>query len=460
MKKIHFTTWAGLFLLFFPVWLRSQSASFPQWNHSYPAEHLKKIILSERPDPAASSEELHYRNGSMFLLDSQYVSDWFNVPDEQRWIPSLKRLYAYDAHGLRTEERNYSGYSDSLWSANKRFTYFYDNNQNLSETQEGTWYQGNWYDYIKTTIAYDDNGNLIASETYWKDSLTGNWDTWYRGAFTYDTDGHLTEVNAEFWDASLNAFIPYYTQMSQYDPAGNAIVQDSYEWDAALQNWEGEDKYEWQYNAQHLVIQEIHYYWNTETDTWAADTKNDFSYDNAGNQTERTVSWMSLVSTEWNLQFRYLYDYNLAGQQTATVILHRDFADESWLYAQWRTFSYDENGNLEQNLFYQWDNVDGGWEYFFKIDYYWSEHDIITAATESNEAPFHIYPNPATDFLYVAGMKANTTAYIYSADGALKQRIFLNGNPCLLTVRDLPPGTYFVRLEAEGKTAVQRFIKQ
>ena len=78
--------------------------------------------------------------------------------------------------------------------------------------------------------------------------------------------------------------------------------------------------------------------------------------------------------------------------------------------------------------------------------------DTETAVGQTETASVVVYPNPASDILYIQGAGESPSVGIYTADG---QNVFSGaGTQCY--VGNLPAGTYLLRIG----TQVTRFIKQ
>lgn len=82
---------------------------------------------------------------------------------------------------------------------------------------------------------------------------------------------------------------------------------------------------------------------------------------------------------------------------------------------------------------------------------------LLSTSENSKETP-QIYPNPATDFLYVNKVSAKAKYTIYSADGKLVSKGNLLENK--VNVNKLEKGVYLITIEDDGKTSQSKFIKK
>ncbi|MEL6831788.1 MAG: DUF4465 domain-containing protein [Bacteroidota bacterium] len=93
--------------------------------------------------------------------------------------------------------------------------------------------------------------------------------------------------------------------------------------------------------------------------------------------------------------------------------------------------------------------------------------NIITAGTPTSvvdqrvDYGFKIFPNPSTDFIQLDwAADANAQATIFQMDGRMIGQYELQNGTNTISVRNLPQGSYFLRVESEEGWDMRRFIKQ
>lgn len=98
------------------------------------------------------------------------------------------------------------------------------------------------------------------------------------------------------------------------------------------------------------------------------------------------------------------------------------------------------------------------WEAFVSKDC--SQVDVQLNTTNFIPASYSIYPNPATDYLYIKGLPLNTASIkIYSTQGRLLKQ-FRNTSE-KINVSTFASGMYFIFIEIKGKKrSIKRFIKK
>jgi len=84
-----------------------------------------------------------------------------------------------------------------------------------------------------------------------------------------------------------------------------------------------------------------------------------------------------------------------------------------------------------------------------------SDLALISTITQNNLASFKIYPNPATNKLYINLLKANSAVAIYNSVGIKMEETFVTGTHHEFDVSNYTKGLYFVK----ANNAVLKFIK-
>lgn len=94
------------------------------------------------------------------------------------------------------------------------------------------------------------------------------------------------------------------------------------------------------------------------------------------------------------------------------------------------------------------------------------EEVVTSIETSQPTIDFKLYPNPATDNITISLPEIDKlfSLTMYNIQGQLISNQLLESNLANQTldldVKELPTGIYFVRLEIEGVSSIQRFIKQ
>jgi hypothetical protein len=80
--------------------------------------------------------------------------------------------------------------------------------------------------------------------------------------------------------------------------------------------------------------------------------------------------------------------------------------------------------------------------------------------TDLKGKSINVYPNPASDILYVENLPENSLITIYSIDGIMSKKQLYKRSSNEIAIDDLPAGLYLLQIKT-GKTEIQsKFIKR
>ena len=118
-------------------------------------------------------------------------------------------------------------------------------------------------------------------------------------------------------------------------------------------------------------------------------------------------------------------------------------------------------GNLLANSTYYWKaravNASGNspWSVI------WAFNTLVTTGISDigEMTDILVYPNPATDVLYIDGTQ-NSEIEILNIEGQILRLLIINNNHTILDISDLAEGLYFVKVKNETGTLVKKFVKE
>jgi hypothetical protein len=95
-----------------------------------------------------------------------------------------------------------------------------------------------------------------------------------------------------------------------------------------------------------------------------------------------------------------------------------------------------------------------GWQDFGQIVEY-----FVTDTKAVGDCKVEIYPNSASDFIFVSGLNENSSITIYNIEGKVMKTMQVSN--CTINIRDLERGVYFFRFaDRNGKSTVHRVWKK
>ena len=119
----------------------------------------------------------------------------------------------------------------------------------------------------------------------------------------------------------------------------------------------------------------------------------------------------------------------------------------------------DKNNEANNYMFY---NVGAGWN-MSSYPGSWMIRPIlsmneITSSVINMNAEFKVFPNPATSELFIETSTQNNIISIYSLQGILVRKVFVNSNMKRININDLSSGVYFVELLNDKDKKYQKII--
>ncbi len=84
--------------------------------------------------------------------------------------------------------------------------------------------------------------------------------------------------------------------------------------------------------------------------------------------------------------------------------------------------------------------------------------DSVLGVSETNKKIFHVYPNPAKDFLNLDNLSKNATVKITDATGKLIYTSVSKDSNLKINTSNFANGIYFIEVNDNGKTTAQKFI--
>ncbi|HOY04479.1 MAG TPA: T9SS type A sorting domain-containing protein [Saprospiraceae bacterium] len=393
-----------------------------------------------------------------FLLDSIYTYNWDTTQAD--WAFQSKILYSYNAAGNEIETRNAVwNFTTNAWvNTGKTTQNGFDAYGNPHETIFFQWAAANneWKPKGRFIHTFSDNGKLLGGINYNWSLSTNDWVQYFRDTTLFDGNWNQTEFIAYSWQTASNSWQESTRATYLHDENGHETEQINYSWTG--NNWQPTYKTVKIYDTDVNVTEFINYSWDMMSSQWHQDNKATYTYDANGNQTENMQYSWSTSANAFVFFSKNIITYNGQNKPIEGTTFYWNADTQEWI-AQYQTQStYDENNNILENIFYN-PGPNNDLIIARKQHFYWSLH-TITGIDDLNVLHCSIYPNPAKSALQVQGLNRPTHASIYSVQGTLLQTAVLSDASSHLNIQKLPAGTYFLHLEAEGKTDMQRFIKQ
>jgi len=384
--------------------------------------------------------------------------------------PEIKRIYRYDDAGHTTEEivlvltpgsmensfRITSDYENDLlrlrmywnldtdadrWNPLEKMEYYY-NDRNLNDSVYFARHENNgWVPDRYQLYEYNDAGLKTQSVNY--AFLDNNWVPSDKILYHYDNQYRLSEF---IWQLYQNgAWQNFYKDIHLYNSQGLFYDYQSYYWTG--NDWE-EDYRELAHYTPEAIVDTILYFYSYTNGHWVPASRDVFGVDDYGNWTDLNME--DYDGNRWELEFRvtFSYDNSLEYNQLLTPeILGNEY------FINDRQFFRHKLDSLEQ-----FDYESGTITDYSCLVFHYSPHQI--AVEEAREESLEIFPNPASDFVYIKETAGEPVIRVSIFDLNGQEIKKWAGNKTFYSLKELAKGTYILRIRTPNTVRSFKLIKR
>jgi len=330
------------------------------------------------------------------------------------------------------------------WTNDYKEEFFYDTNGNMTLTTYLLWMSetNQWTNDYKEEFSYDTNGNINQNLYIDWDSLSGSWINDYKKVFSYNTEGYLSQKLFYDWDTATRIWINDYREDYLYDTNGFLTQKIYFDWDSITGLWMNDFQAEYSYEEKENLTQNLYSKWDSASELWINDIKESYSYNDSSYLTQNINYQWDTLSNQWNINFKNEYSYPYSVSQRNLILPLFFYENENEI---------DINA-LASGLKYQWDSNASGWLVSNKRDLFFSDYNGIVNSVINNEfSDFLIYPNPASDIIYIEAPEKLKDAIfqLYNINGSI---IYQMEGAKTIQVSQFAKGLYFLKAIAGGKT--------
>ncbi|MBA4304008.1 MAG: hypothetical protein C0424_07270 [Sphingobacteriaceae bacterium] len=263
---------------------------------------------------------------------------------------------------------------------------------------------------------YDAQGRIDTQSTTRK--TTNGWRNWQRAIYTYNAQGRLDSVFR--FTGVLNVWLSF--RNDQYVYLANGAL-DRVNWFSGASPSQMIHYIQYTYDAQGRLLKEENYRLNLTTGNYELDLRMNYAFQSSG-KLDSIISEVFIGSTIE--REKYVYDYN-SFDSVATQTNYKE--------------------------------VNGQWNFFTKFEYFYFPN--TTSASGLAELKSHIFPNPLQNELTIhIGEIQPLSASVRNLNGQELKRFILPPGQSSIDLQDLPSGMYLLHLQAGGKSAVHKLVKQ
>ena len=309
-------------------------------------------------------------------------------------------------------------------------------------------------DFFKVDISHPEPGKINLNYYGW-DENSSQWVYVDSGEFSSDLHGNLILVND-----MINGSYKYdYT----YDDAERIISKKIYVWSEEDELWSSIGKYEYQYSEYSII--ERNYSVTYPGEIYELVGSMEYVFDAYGNFVEELFASMEYgfdafgnPVVELRTKERNEYTYNNSFAFGDLVLPNVFFESEfdNLIYSEYYLpFAVFNHMLIESNYYYSYD---GTWDLEEKHHLYYSEFQSVSGANDKFVEKVKIYPNPATDFIYI-DTSLPAAVEILNMQGSQLMKIIASSAKTKIDLSSIPPGVYLLKMDSEKSNSSFKFIK-
>lgn len=412
---------------------------------------LVKVNSQERNAGNAGSTVNHRIDSLIWSSGDKYIYYYNNVgnPDylvmfSSSGVPNQRTDYTYNS-SAQVVQRTMSNWNSMAmqWDSLSRTVFYYSMSGVLDSMHSFSWVTltQQWDLVSRTLRSYDASGNLILLDLLTWNTNTGQWSSYLTEAYTFNSSGLLQMQVSSALNQAGTALVPQ-TKVEYYYTMSTPPFPDS----AIISNY------------------------NTLTQSWVLNAKDLYTLTNASTGDYYYITLVSGSPGSWVPTYKEEFYFNSLGDILQQNSYNYNTSTGSWINSNRREVTYDVTVPLSQLYVYEYYQflskilVDGfyswnGTTYVLlnKADYYWS--DVITGLNDLSENQGIIYPNPASEQLFVVPASPGISKFsISDLSGRQIFKQVISGKT-EVDISSLKPGVYLWRVDNNSKMSSGKFVK-
>lgn len=326
------------------------------------------------------------------------------------------------------------------------------------------WVNNEWVDTMKTTNAYDTNGNLIKATSAvkvegtneWRDTIVmnyslntdatikeivtqtrqnGEWTNVFKTLYTYNEEKKVLSETLQMWLVIAWADIAKTVYTYENGLLTRQVTQISNMQSPELVNSE---QITYTYNSDGTEKDNITQTWNEGQ--WENATRNQNTYDASKQLT--MILGERWENEAWVNESRTTNTYNESGSLTQSV--EQTYTENAWVNSSNTLHSYNTTGELDNIVFQLWNPTLSRWENLLRYVYKYSP----TGINPIELAGLAAFPNPFADRLTIqSSLQGEYGIEIINSMGQVIKSLKTQENLLNLDLKELQRGLYFIKVK-------------
>ncbi len=415
---------------------------------------LRDSILSYHPDEITQEPRLTSKS-YMYYDENGRVSEIIYNKLSANGVWSLDGRYVPEYEGDLLMRFSYYHWSAmyNMFRKHYKREYIYDEQGNITQS---TSYEGSnnppdtWVYRDRWEMSYDANGNRTEEKyaIYFTIETTQEWIYLDRYNYTYDVKNCLREIINYRIDFEEQIWNLNYKFATDYNVNLLPKQTFTYKWDTLSNTWRTQGKSVISYDDQWRKVLSIDSHWNASENSWENTSKVEYTY-LAGNQPYESISFRyDSGLNNWIPIRKTLTERNEMEQILLSIesnwIIDTLTGNGSWNNRIKNENDYDEFGNTLYTSQRTWDTTEETWNLDWFSTQHYSQHILIGIDTPVLMSKVIVYPNPASETLFIKGLENNSLTQLYTLNGTLLKEARVTDQ---LYISELPNGIYLLRLQ-------------
>jgi len=210
-----------------------------------------------------------HKDSSVYNNEGNVTSyyTWKNEMNE--WRLSTKEETSYNSDGTENYSIVYGWDSmDQEWRNVTKTEYFYNTETGLNDSiYHLFWVAGSWDFQAKYTFVYDENNNLQTEISFIVQN--GQWLKYQKNDYDYNEDNYISEIISSLWDETADEWLYQLKNNYEYNSEGIQLKSTNYYWDPETNHWKGMSIFESVLDNDGYLIIYIHSRWDNDNSEWA-----------------------------------------------------------------------------------------------------------------------------------------------------------------------------------------------
>jgi len=234
------------------------------------------------------------------------------------------------------------------------------------------WEKDAWVNSMRSTNAFDGNGNLIREGSDMWNDTTKIWENSVLTTHTLNANATINFSITQMWMKETKTWKDAQKTIYTYDGSKNLLTQKSQMFLGVV--WMDLGILTNTYNNSNQLIQSIDQDYDLMTMQMKNTSKSTHTYNSDGTEYQ-TTSQIWGTSGSWTNSNRSTFTYN--SNKKISSIIFEEYKNDAWLNEMKSAITYNSNGTIKETISQEWDIPTGAWKDLWKENYSYNADQTI-----------------------------------------------------------------------------------